>query len=575
MILAQFASGIALTIFGVRFFRKGLDRLFGGKLVELLSRLTDNPWKGFASGILVGALAPSSTALALVTLQLLNAGKITAERILAVLLGANVGMTVTVQLLAFRVQDYAGFLICAGVFAFQFLKREIFRGIGQCLLALGFIFLAMQLIGKSAAVWKSSPEIAAWLQLLEGHPFLILIAVALLTFCMQSSTASIGLALAFAGSGLLREPLVIPWVTGANLGVSITALVAGWSSLEGRRLSLANLLSKALVALPFLTIPAVAGSVTMIWHSLPREIAMFHTGFNLLVGIIILPFLKPLIALTRWMITPAQDELRTAPTYLDAQALDTPSLALANATRETLQMADGIKVMLSHFWKGYMEHNLRLSKRVQLEDDMVDDCYRRIKNYLNSLREGMTEGEARWQFALLTFANELEGVGDIVDKHLCDSLQKLLAEETRLTPEDELVIGDLNEKVQRRFDVAVSLLTTRDPQQAKDFVAGKETLNEWCRRAQKEHYDRLKLAGASGIAASSYFLEMLNGFRRINSHLTAIGYAFSPAPAATGRKSESTRRRRASGGGVSEGTGASVSAEREEWSSVGSPVPRS
>lgn len=543
MTTAEFVGGLALTVFGVRFFRKSLDRLFGGRLVGMLSQLTENRWKGFAGGILIGALAPSSTALALITLQMVNAGKMTTEKMLAVLLGANVGMTITVQLLAFKIEDYAGLLIFAGVLAFQFLKREILRGIGQCLLSLGFIFLAMKLIGSAAAVWRSSPETIAWLHLLEGHPLLVTVIVGIFTFCVQSSTASVGLAIAFAGSGLLSESLVIPWVVGANIGVSLTALAAGWTSLEGRRLSLANMLAKVFIGAPFLFIPVLATVVASIApHSLTREVALFHTGFNLLVGLIVLPFSGLLTALTRWMIVPhtPQEELGSVPTYLDPQALETPSLALANATRETMQMADEIKVMLNHFWKGYTGRNLSLARRVQQEDDVVDDSYRRIKNYLNSLREGMTEEEARWQFALLTFSTELEAVGDVIDKNLCDSIQKLLIENSKLPPEDEQVIAELNDRVQRRFDVAVSLLTTRDGQQAKSFLSGKETLNEWCRQAQKAHYDRLKTAGPQAITSSAYFLEMVNSFRRINSHISAIGYAFSPPPARRRVKKDAT-----------------------------------
>ncbi|HRJ73166.1 MAG TPA: Na/Pi symporter, partial [Terrimicrobiaceae bacterium] len=108
MVFYQIAGGIALTIFGIRFLRKGLDRLFGGRLVAWLARMTQQRWKAFSSGVVVGTLAPSSTALSLITLQMLNTGQLTAERMLAVLLGANVGITVTVQLLAFHIQDYAG-----------------------------------------------------------------------------------------------------------------------------------------------------------------------------------------------------------------------------------------------------------------------------------------------------------------------------------------------------------------------------------------------------------------------------------------------------------------------------------
>jgi phosphate:Na+ symporter len=533
IVFYQIAGGIALTIFGVRFLRKGLDRLFGGRLVAWLSSMTQRRWKAFASGTVVGTLAPSSTALSLITLQMLNAGQLTAERMLAVLLGANVGITVTVQLLAFHIQDYAGLFILAGVLGFQFLNREVLRGVGQCLLALGFIFLAMKLIGEGAAALSANPESREWLRLFEGHPILTFLFISGMTVFVQSSTASIGFAIGLSASGLFSAELLVPWVLGANIGIGLTGLAAGWSTLEGKRLATANLVAKLLVALPFLLIPAAAdGLFRLLPGSLPREIALFHTGFNVLTGLIFVPLVGPVTRLVRLMIVPPQTGvgLPATETYLDTQALESPSLALANATRETLLMADRTKQMLQFFWKGYSLRDLDLVVRVQNEDDRVDQYYRAIKDYLSQIREGLTEEETRWQLALLTFSNDLESVGDIIDKNLCDILRKQTAEAVWLAKEDYEALSELYERVMARFNVAESLLANRGGTQVRAFVAGKESLNEWCRQAQKEHYARLRSPEA-GIAASAYFLDILDNFRRINSHISAIGYTFAPAPA--------------------------------------------
>jgi phosphate:Na+ symporter len=534
----QIAGGVALILFGIRFLRKGLDRLFGGRLVAWISRMTERRWKAFSAGIVVGTLAPSSTALSLITLQMMNTGQLTTQRMLAVLLGANVGMTVMVQLLAFHAQDFAPLLIVAGVAGFQFLHREKLRGVGQCLLALGFIFLAMQMIGSGASALMRSEESADWVQLFSGHPWLTFLFVAGFTIFVQSSTASIGFAIAMSAGGLFGPELLIPWVLGTNIGVSITSFAAGWGSLEGRRLAMASLLVRAAVALPFLLAPALAASlVASIPGSPARELAMFHTGFNLLAGLIAIPFIGPLTRLVRAMIVPRETAsgLPAATTYLDPQALESPSLALANATRETLAMADGVKTMLQYFWKGYSSRDLMLMHRVQQEDDRVDNSYRGIKDYLSRIQEGLSAEEKRWQLALFTFSNELESVGDLIEKNLCDLLRKQTADGTFLPDADFLALQELHDKVLARFNVATSLLGNRGTTQAKAFLAGKETLNEWCRQAQRDHYERLRI-GTTQLAASAYFLDLLDGFRRINSHITAIGYAFAPQ---AGRRSRS------------------------------------
>lgn len=532
MVFYQIAGGIALTIFGIRFLRKGLDRLFGGRLVAWLAGMTQRRWKAFSSGVVVGTLAPSSTALSLITLQMLNTGQLTAERMLAVLLGANVGITVTVQLLAFHIQDYAGLFILAGVIGFQFLNRETLRGIGQCILSLGFIFLAMKLIGEGAGSLAADPSSKDWLHLFEGHPLLTFLFVSGFTVFVQSSTASIGFAIGLSASGLFSADLLVPWVLGANVGIGLTGLVAGWTTIEGRRLAVANLLIKMIFALPLLLVPGLGDQIFAgIPGSVPREIATFHTGFNLAIGLIAIPLLGPITRLVRLMIVPAEPPAGLPPveTFLDPLALDSPSLALANATRETLMMADGVKLMLQYFWKGYSVRDLNLSQRVQQEDDRVDRYCRDIKDYLSRIREGMTEEETRWQFSLLTFSNELESVGDVIDKSLCDTLRKQTAEGAYLPDEDYAALAELYERVMVRFNIASGLLANRGGSQVKEFVGGKESLNEWCRQVQRLHYERLRTADPRALASSAYFLDLLNGFRRINSHISTIGYAFAPA----------------------------------------------
>ena len=530
MVFLQIAGGVALTIFGIRFLRKGLDRLFGGRLIAWLSRMTEQRWKAFTSGMVVGTFAPSSTALSLITLQMLNTGQLTAERMLAVLLGANVGITVTVQLLALHIQDYAGIFILLGVVGFQFFRRETVRGVGQCLLSLGFIFLAMKLIGEGASVVSADPSSKEWLHLFEGHPILTFLFVTGFTVFVQSSTASIGFAIGLSATGLFSAELLVPWVLGANMGIAVTGLAAGWSTLEGKRLAVANLLMKGLIGAPFLFVPWLSDQLfAIVPGSVARDIAMFHTGFNLLVGFVAIPLVGPITRLVRVLVVPAESTtgLPVVETYLDPQALDSPSLALANATRETLTMADGVKLMLQYFWKGYSVRDLNLAERVQLEDDRADRYCRDIKDYLSQIREGMTEEETRWQFALLTFSNELESVGDIIDKNLCDTLRKQTAEGVWLPDEDYAALAELHDRVMARFNVAVGLLASRGGSQVKGFVSGKESLNEWCRQVQHAHYERLRTSDVRAVASSSYFLDVLNSFRRINSHITTIGYAFA------------------------------------------------
>lgn len=522
-----------MILFGVRFLRKGLDRLFGGRLVIWIGRMSRWRLSAFGSGILAGVAVPSSTAQALITVQLMNAGHVTFERMLAVLLGANVGITIMVQLLAFHVQDSAGVFILAGVIGFQFLQREVFRGIGQSLLALGFLFLSMQLIGSGAAPLASSEEAAAWMRLLSGHPMTACILAVFLTVLVQSSTASIGFAIALAGAGLFAPTLSVPWIVGTNIGIGVTTLAAGWSTLDGRRLGVANLLSRLLIAGACL-LPASGVFLERLTFggSIERDLAMLHTAFNLAVAVVFLPFLGPFSRAVSWLVFPNDSVSKTGlpieESHLDPQALESPVLALANASREVFRMSDSVRAMLDHFWRGYANRDLELIGRIQSEDDAVDRLYRSIKDYLSRLGEGVSQEDAHLQFGLLTFSNELESIGDIIDKNLCDILRKQTGEAVWLPEPEYLLLTDLHQRLLSRFRQAEAVISSRMPAAAKDFLEGKEALNRWCREAEREHYSRLRGGDSAAIAASAFFLDLLDNFRRINSHLTAVAYAFRP-----------------------------------------------
>ncbi len=520
-------GGVGLTLFGVRFLRKGLDRLFGGRLVYWLEHMTANRVRAFVAGIGVGAIAPSSTALSISAVQMLGNSRINNERMLAVLLGSNVGLTITVQLLAFHIQDYFGLFIIAGIVGFLFLSRECFRGIGQCLLSLGFIFLSMNLIGSGAGELTESAEIRSLFAMLQGHPWIVAVAVAGLGVLLQSSTATIGLGLGLSGSGLLTSEILIPWIIGANIGLGITSLFVGWNEIEGRRMGLANLIMKVLLGVTLLLLPVTAqGCFGAVPGSLMRQTAMFHTGFNLCVGLLALPLLKQIRQICRFLLPEANERtLAARESYLDPNALETPSLALSHATREILRMSDRVRGMLETFWRAFTEGDIELARRIQKEDDGVDRINLELTDYLSRIGEDMGSKEKQWQFTLLTFSNELESVGDLVDKHLCDLLVKQRTEGSVLPAEDSQLIAEAYRRTLQRIELAEGLLTTRSMEEAKTFLAGKEAFNDWCRQAQRLHYERLASYSRSTLASSALLLDMLNAFRRINSHVSTLAYA--------------------------------------------------
>lgn len=521
-------GGVGLILFGIRFLRKGLDRLFGGNLIAWLSRLAAKPWKAFAAGIGAGVVSPSSTGMSIMAVQLLGGGLLRAEGILAMLLGANVGMTVTVQLMAFRIQDYAGLMIAVGVASFLYAGREVVRGCGQCLLALGFIFLAIDLIGQGAQSITASEEAHTAFSLLRGHPLLIFGGTALLAVVLQSSTATIGLGVGLCASGMLGEADMVLWVLGTNVGVGLSSLIVGWGSLNARRLGVANLTTKLALALPLLWLPEVA---LWLFNHLPgglvQQIVTYHTLFNLLVGLIALPLLTPVIRFAGIVVPAPDPALAQEETHLDPKALDTPSIALARATRETLRMADKVRSQMETFWRACRAGDAELARYVQRQDDSIDAYNRSLLSYLNRISGERSARDNRWQLTLMSFAMELESVGDLLEKHLCDLVIKQRDEVMTMTAADWRDLERIYHRVLSNFDATVTLLTLRDEDEALALAQSKHAFNEECRRLQQVHYARLQSGSGSELLGNTFFIDYLTGLRHINSHITGIAYSLA------------------------------------------------
>ncbi|MEO6875306.1 MAG: Na/Pi cotransporter family protein, partial [Opitutaceae bacterium] len=530
MIFLNIFGGVALILFGIRYLRKGLERLFGERLYGWIEHRARRPWQASLAGLAFGTVAPSSTAQTIVSLQLLRAGRLSADSVLGFLLGANLGITFTVQLIALRIFDfYAVFLLC-GVICFQWFKSDVIRGVGQTLLGLGFIFLAMEVIGRAAVDLTANPDFVTLLGVLVHYRLLVVIFAAVLTLVMQSSTATLALALAVGGAGAVHLNLILPMVLGANLGIGLTSLLAGVMTSEGRRLAAANLLLKGVAITVALTLlPQIEAWLVTTPGSMAQHAANFHTAFNLLVAVAGVLCAAPLGRLLQRAMhretVPAG--IGSPATHLDPEALSTPVFALANATRETLREADEVRGMFEGAWRALQTRDPALAAAVQKQDDRIDELNANIKAYLSRIpADTLTPANQQLQFGLLNFASQLESIGDVIDKSLCGSVRQHSHEQVQFKPADHTDLEELYRRVLRRFDTGISVLATRDRELAKRFLEEGDEIKEWCIAVQKRHYVSLAPDDAATLVASTRFLDTFNVLRRISGQLSTIGHTF-------------------------------------------------
>ncbi|HTD17685.1 MAG TPA: Na/Pi symporter [Chthoniobacterales bacterium] len=526
MALLNLTSAIILILLGMRYLRKGLDRLFGNQLVEWLQETAKNRYKAFFSGIVAGLISPSSSAIAVLSVQILNQSALTAGRMLAVVLGANVGLTVIVQLITFDLQDFAGAFIVGGGIGFLFLHRAIFRGTGQICLGLGFVFLAMSIIGNTGKLAATSQDMKALFSIVEHYPWLVFVVTGLLALVLQSSTASIGLGIGLAKGGLITGATLVPWVLGANLGIGLTMMIAGWASIEGRRLALASILLKTFFAL--LILLAASGFVSHLMTTLPggidRNAANLNTVFNLVIGLCALPALSPISRVLTYLVPSQPLEEQDEPgIFLDPLLLQTPSLALSQAVREESRILDHLRLMLRAVW------TMCTNQSRDAKNSKVEDLYGRVvaiqaelKDYLEQIAdENLSDEDINWRFNLLDYSQELVIAATLIKRDLVDAAVPYSRLTKDLPSEDSSELANIVNRTLERIHKATVLLMAQDVRMANRFIQEKEEISDHYRAIRRRHLEHL----GPGQKPDTSFFDLLNCFRRINTHLTSVAYA--------------------------------------------------
>ena len=527
----NFLAGIALMLLGIRSLRGGSERLFGARLRRMLQRATNGRVRSTLAGFAISILTPSSTAVALLSVESINAGYMTLSQVLALMLGANVGFTITVQLLAFKFYAYNAILIALGTPLYLFSRRQNVRGAGQMLLGVGFLLLSIQILSAAVTPLKDSPDVREVIRVLENHPVWLIGFAVLLKVALQSATATIGIAIALCAQHVLAVDAGVAVVIGTNIGIGVTALIAGFARTETRRMAIGNLFFKlvgAAVCVPLLPwMIRVLGPLSLPGETRDTQlIANAHTLFNLALAVVFLP-LVPQVARVVQRMVPAKAEAEEGmgPRYLDPTALESPALALGQATREILHMADDVRTMLRDAHRAFSNGDENLCAAIQQRDDVVDALNNDIKTYITQLSEhALNRDESRREVALLAFANELESVGDIVDKNLIELAKKKITLQVEFSKDGWVELDEFFQKVRENFEIAVSAFASQDRALAETLLRHKHHINEKERELRNRHFHRLHEGLVESVETSAIHLDVLTNLKHINSHLTAVAY---------------------------------------------------
>lgn len=525
-VLASLLGGVALLVFGIRMVGDGLQRAAGARLRQLLSTLTGSPVKGLLAGIGVTAVLQSSSATTVMLVGFASAGLLSLRQAIAVILGADVGTTLTVQLLAFNVLNYSLLVLFAG-WVVRALAPAPVRYAGEAVFGFGLLFLAMKLLSEGVAPLKDNALVNDIMLALTDQPVVLIAFAAAFTALVHSSSATIGLALSFASQGLLPLQGALPIILGANVGTVATAAAASVGArVEARRVAVAHAVFKILgvvLFLPFLG--PFAELVRATAPDLPRQIANAHTIFNVALAILFLPASGIAANLISRMVRD-RVEPQVGAIYLDPRILDTPALALGQATREILRMADLVHTSLKQTIEVFRSDREELLREIVRRDDHIDRLEEDIKQYLTRLRvQSLTEEQSQRETTLLFVITDLEAIGDVIDKNLMELAEKKRSGGHRFSEQGWQEISDLHAKVTENLELAIAAFAAQDRSLAEKVIRHKSNINLVEREYRQTHIARLHAGLRESIDTSSIHLDVLANLKRVNSLATNIAYA--------------------------------------------------
>lgn len=519
-------GGLGLFIYGMQVMGDGLQKIAGDRMRKILEMLTKTSWIGAIVGTLVTAIIQSSSATTVMLVGFVNAGLLNLTQAIGVIMGANIGTTITAQMIAFQIDKYALWAIGLG-FALSFLaKRKVYKFIGESVLGFGLLFFGLTILKESVIDLRNIDLLMNMVNRFGSQPLLGVLAGLLFTSIIQSSSATMGLVIAAAASGILNIQSALPIVLGAEIGTCVTTLLASiGTSVTARRAAMAHLLFNLFGTLLFLSIlPLFIRFATLTSSNISRQIANAQTSLNIICTLIGLPIVGLLAKVVTFLVPGEVVVIERGPIYLDLHLMVTPSIALGQAAKEIARMAHLALEMLDYSYEALFDQNKKAKKQVKEREEAVDNLASEVTKYLTKISQSsLSPQQSRRLTILMHVVNDIERAAD----HADDIMQ--IADEKNderipfsKTANDE--IKGLHSDVKLMFENILFAFETDNATMAKEYQEIEDKVDEIARNARLSHSERLK-EGVCISQAGVIFLDIINHYERIADLANSLGYA--------------------------------------------------
>jgi phosphate:Na+ symporter len=526
--LLDLLSAVALLIWGTHIVRTGILRVYGTQLRRVLSQNMSKRPLAFVAGILVTALVQSSNATAMLVTSFVGQSLMGLTPALAIMLGADVGTAVMSRILTFDLSWLSPLLIFLGVIFFLSRKQTRVGQLGRVGIGLGLIILALQLIVTAAAPITQAAGVKVLFASLTGDLLLDALVGAMFALISYSSLAAVLLTATLAGAEIIGLPVAIGLVIGANIGSGLLAFLStSMQNVAGRQVALGSLLYKLiglLLIFPVLT-PLVHWMETL--DASPSSLVIsFHVIYNSLRCLIMLPTVGPMGRLCASLLPQAAEvNGQNKPRHLDLTALATPSLALANAVRETLRMGDLIDSMLNAMQEVLRGNQTAVTQEVRRLNDEVEVLYNAIKLYLAQMpREDLSDQDNRRWAEIIELAINLELASGLIERMLRKVQQQKTSQRRSFSDVGLEELSGLHEQLMANLRLGLSVFLSGDPESARQLLREKRRFRAQERRLAHAHVSRLQRKIVQSIETSSLHLELIADMKRLNSLFCSSAY---------------------------------------------------
>ncbi|WP_312415977.1 Na/Pi cotransporter family protein [Pseudescherichia sp.] len=531
--LLHLLSAVALLVWGTHIVRTGVMRVFGARLRTVLGRSVEKKPLAFCAGIGVTALVQSSNATTMLVTSFVAQDLVALTPALVIVLGADVGTALMARVLTFDLSWLSPLLIFIGVIFFLGRKQSRVGQLGRVSIGLGLILLALELIVQAVTPITQASGVKVIFASLTGDIMLDALIGAVFAIISYSSLAAVLLTATLTAAGIISFPVALCLVIGANLGSGLLAVLNNSaSSAAARRVAMGSLLFKlvgSLLILPF--VHPLAAVLDRLPLPDAELVIYFHVFYNLIRCLMMVPFAGPMARLCERLIRDEPElDIRLKPKHLDTSALDTPTLALANAARESLRMGDAMEQMLDGL-KKIVHGEPREEKELRKIADDINVLYTAIKLYLARMpKDELADEESRRWAEIIEMSLNLEQASDIVERMGSEIADKSLAARRAFSFEGLNELDSLLEQLRSNLQLAMSVFFSSDVAGARRLRRRKHRFRILNRRYAHAHVDRLHQQNVQSIETSSLHLGLLGDMKRLNSLFCAVAYSVLEQP---------------------------------------------